>query len=155
MIWWYFVRLSAAAMRIDRGQDILSGAQRGRLGRCRRCAPLRCHQLALFQLKIDEVVAKSAIAKSKLNNFFPLLVCHDSVLLHRTMLGRVLALSWHCPVPEHAPVLSCPASRLGRVRERQSEEAERDKQSETGRARQAEPDKQSQTASARQRRLRD
>ena len=28
------------------------------------------------------------------------------------MLGRDLGLSWHCPVPEHAPVLSCPASPL-------------------------------------------
>ena len=28
------------------------------------------------------------------------------------MFGRELGLSWHCPVPEHAPVLSCPASPL-------------------------------------------
>ena len=28
------------------------------------------------------------------------------------MLGRDLGLSWHCPVPEHALVLSCPASPL-------------------------------------------
>ena len=51
-------------------------------------------------------------SKIQIKQFFPFSSCHDSVLVHRTMLGRDLGLSWHCPVPEHAPVLSCPASPL-------------------------------------------
>ena len=62
-----FVRLSAAARRIGRDQDTLSGAQKDRLRRGRLHPAHSRRQFAQFQLKIGKVVAKSAIAKSKLN----------------------------------------------------------------------------------------